>query len=115
MANLKGMQFHQKYELRALNLLLREGYTLIAKDYRVGHHQADLVVKKLNVLYVVEVKYRKTIPEEAWQWVTSAQFYRLLKLGAGLLREHQCSELQVLLVGFSNELDTPRLLLLDVN
>jgi len=114
-SNLLGMQFYQKYEIRALNLLLRDGYTFIAKDYRLGHHQADLVVKKRNVLYVVEVKYRKTIPEEAWQWLTSAQIHRLLKLGAGLLREHQCSEIQVLLVGFSNELDTPILLPLDVN
>lgn len=109
------MQFHQKYELRALNLLLREGYTFIAKDYRLGHHQADLVVKKDGVLYVVEVKYRKSIPDEAWHWVTSAQIQRLLKLGAGLLRRHQCSELKVLLVGFSKELDTPILLPLDVN
>ena len=100
MANLKGMQFHQKYELHALNLLLREGYTLIAKDYRVGHHQADLVVKKLNVLYVVEVKYRKTIPEEAWQWVTSAQFYRLLKLGAGLLRSTSAQNFKYCLLRF---------------
>jgi len=99
----------------ATEMLLASGHHLVAKDYRMGRYQADVITKKDGVLFVVEVKYRKCVPQEAWQWVTSAQIHRLLKLGAGLLREHQCSEIQVLLVGFSPELDTSILLPLDVN
>jgi len=109
------MVSYKTYERLATEILLANGHHLVAKDFRMGRYQADVITKKDGVLCVAEVKYRKCVPEEAWHWVDPRQIQRLLKLGAGLLREHQCSEVEVWLVGFSPELDTPILLPLDVN
>ncbi len=109
------MASYKTYERMATEMLLESGHHLVAKDFRVGRYQADVITKKDGVLFVVEVKYRKYVPEEAWHWVDPRQIQRLILLGASLLSEHQCSEVEVWLAGFSPELDTPILLPLDVN
>lgn len=109
------MASYKTYERLATEILLARGHHLVAKDFRMGRFQADVITKKGGVLFVIEVKYRKYVPEEAWHWVDPRQIQRLLLLGASLLSEHQCSEVEVWLAGFSPELDTPILLPLDVN
>ncbi len=109
------MASYKTYERLATEMLLARGHHLVAKDYRMGRYQADVITKKDGVLFVVEVKYRNHVPQESWLWVDLRQIQRLLLLGASLLREQQCSEVEVWLVGFSPELDTPILLPLDVN
>ena len=109
------MASYKTYERLATEILLASGHDLVAKDFRMGRFQADVITKKDGVLHVVEVKYRKFVPQEACHWVHARQIQRLLLVGASLLSEHQCSEVEVWLVGFSSELDTPILLPLDVN
>ena len=53
--------------------------------------------------------------QDAWHWVGPRQIQRLLLMVASLLSEHQCIKVEVWWVGFSQELDTPILLPLDVN
>jgi Holliday junction resolvase-like predicted endonuclease len=109
------MESYKTYERMATEMLLASGHHLVAKDFRMGRFQADVITKKDGVLFVVEVKYRKCVPQEVWLWVDPRQIQRLLLLGASLLSKHQCSEVEVWLVGFSPELDAPVLLPLDVN
>ena len=53
----------------AARLLLQKGYELVARNYRVGKGEVDLIVKKEGLLVFVEVKTRTNLtfghPEEA--------------------------------------------------
>jgi putative endonuclease len=53
----------------AARLLARKGYELVARNYRVGKGEVDLIVKKDGLLVFVEVKTRTNLafghPEEA--------------------------------------------------
>ncbi len=47
------------YEELALQLLLRQGLTLLARNYRCKWGELDLLMDEQGVLVVVEVRYRK--------------------------------------------------------
>lgn len=53
----------------AAHLLAEKGYELVARNYRVGKGEVDLIVKKERLLVFVEVKTRTNLtfghPEEA--------------------------------------------------
>jgi putative endonuclease len=67
----------------AQEYLLREGFTLLHRNWRNGRYEIDLVAEKDGVLHIVEVKTRvagnPVSPEEAY---TRAKF-RSLCLAAG--------------------------------
>jgi putative endonuclease len=46
-------------ELLAANYLQSHGYELIDKNIQIGHLEIDLLLKKEDAYYFVEVKYRK--------------------------------------------------------
>lgn len=52
--------FGDKAEEKALTFLLDKGYTLLEKNYRYGHAEVDLLMKKRQKLICVEVKARST-------------------------------------------------------
>ncbi len=47
-------------ETAAVRFLLEKNYELVEKNYRFGHGEIDLIVKKDNILIFVEVKYRSS-------------------------------------------------------
>lgn len=53
----------------AIDLLRRQGLRLVARNWRSGSYELDVVAERLGVLYFVEVKTRRaeglTTPEEA--------------------------------------------------
>lgn len=54
----------------AAEYLLREGFTLLHRNWRSGRYELDIVATKDGVLHIVEVKCRKsgglTAPEDAF-------------------------------------------------
>ena len=46
-------------EAAALNFLREKGLTLIAKNYRSQFGEIDLIMKDVNILIFIEVRYRK--------------------------------------------------------
>jgi len=56
-------------EVIAARFLTEKKYELIEKNYRYGHGEIDLIVKKDNILIFVEVKFRSCsafgYPEES--------------------------------------------------
>lgn len=64
----------------AQEYLLKEGFTLLHRNWRNGRYELDFVAEKNGVLHVVEVKTRVagnlTSPEEAY---TRAKFRSLCK------------------------------------
>lgn len=81
----------QKGERLALRYMKRQGYRLLEKNYRKGHHEIDLIMEdKSGVLVFVEVKARSRtdygLPREAVH--ASKQHY--LRLAAqNYLTEHR--------------------------
>lgn len=47
-----------KGEELAENYLKQKGYTLLEKRFRSRHGEVDLIAKRGNLLYFIEVKYR---------------------------------------------------------
>ena len=55
-------------EHRALNYLLAKGYLILVTNFRYKRGEVDIIAEKNNILFFVEVKYRKSsyfgFPEE---------------------------------------------------
>jgi uncharacterized protein (TIGR00252 family) len=47
-------------EEKVANYLLNHGYEVIARNWKTPQCEVDIIAKKDNCLYFVEVKYRKT-------------------------------------------------------
>lgn len=47
-------------EQQAVKHLIKQGYTIIDRNWRTRRCEIDIVARKANVVYLVEVKYRST-------------------------------------------------------
>ncbi len=76
-------------ELLALEYLINEGYTLLAKNYRTAFGEIDLVVSKDETIIFVEVRTRRTLsfgtPEES---ITRVKRERLIRLALQFCAHH---------------------------
>lgn len=67
-------------ESEALEYLIREGFLILATNWRSGRYELDIVAQRGDVVHIVEVKCRKaggvTTPEDA---ITAAKFSALQK------------------------------------
>ena len=48
-------------EQAAVNYLMKQGYTILERNYRTRRGEIDLIAEKENTISFVEVKYRKKI------------------------------------------------------
>ena len=53
-------EFGIEGEDKAANYLIREGYTILDRNWKSGHKELDIVAEKDGTLVVVEVKTRKS-------------------------------------------------------
>lgn len=71
----------------AARYLIQQGYNIVARDWRFGHRDIDIVAAKEGVLVFVEVKTRATAiygqPEEA---VDNRKIRSLLAAGSAYVR-----------------------------
>lgn len=67
-------------ENAAMDYLVKEGFSVEALNWRMGHYELDIVARKDDVIHFVEVKCRKagglTTGEDA---ITKAKFDALIK------------------------------------
>ena len=70
----------------ALNYFLEQGYDLVAKNYLVAGIEVDLIFKKENVYYLVEVK-----SHNLWsaKWPVSYKQMNRLKRAAEIFSDHK--------------------------
>ena len=52
----RNIEKGRRYEKLASEYLLGKGYTVIEKNWRAGHKEIDLIVRKENTIVFVEVK-----------------------------------------------------------
>ena len=49
-----------KYEDRSVEILIKEGYTILERNYQNRFGEIDIIAKKEKEIVFIEVKYRKT-------------------------------------------------------
>jgi putative endonuclease len=83
-------EFGQEGEEKAANYLLREGYTIMDRNWKSGRKELDIVAVKDGTLVVVEVKTRRNDnygnPEQA---VTSAKIRNIVLATEAYVRYHR--------------------------
>lgn len=68
-------------EQMAFNFLLERNYQVVARNYRFGHLEADIICHFGGKLIVVEVKTRQTAEiGEPWRAVTRAKQRQIIKV-----------------------------------
>ncbi len=60
----------------AVQLHHKARFEILARNYRVGAHEIDIIAKRGNIVHFVEVKYRKTI-QDANRALSQKQFQRI--------------------------------------
>ena len=74
-----------KGEILATDFLIKKGYAILARNWRHGREEIDLIAWQNNVIVFVEVKARNSnhfgFPEEA---VSSSKQERMAQRGGGI-------------------------------
>ncbi len=55
----KHLDFGKAGEEKAVEFLKKQGFNILAQNWRTGHLEIDIIAEKKNVLHFVEVKSRK--------------------------------------------------------
>lgn len=82
-------------EQQAVDYLERKGYRIVARDWKDGHRDLDLVAMDGDTLVIVEVKTRRNNvfgePEEAVDWrkirslsIAASRFVRLYRINSDI-------------------------------
>ena len=66
---------------------LKRGYTIVERNWRLGKKEIDLVVRKDQIVVIVEVKARKEGEEEAVEAVNSAKRKRMIQAADFYLKQ----------------------------
>lgn len=58
--------------------LLRRGYVIVDRNWRTPHCEIDIIARKQNVVYIVEVKFRRNSKAgSGFDYITSDKIRRL--------------------------------------
>lgn len=75
-------------EQLAVDYFAQNGYVILHKNWRYGHHEIDLIAIKAGVIHFIEVKTRTSAkwgyPEEE---VTAQKFKSIKTAAAGFMRQ----------------------------
>jgi len=79
------MSFYQKQlgkigEQRAVDYLKNNGFTIVKKNFRAYTGEIDIIAKKQNCLYFIEVKTRSNLKKgQPWEAVNKIKIYHIKK------------------------------------
>jgi putative endonuclease len=82
-----AFRFGLSAETRASALLLAKGYRVVARRFRTGVGEVDIVARRGNVLVFVEVKARERL-DDAAEAVTDRQQRRIIAAAEAWLAAH---------------------------
>ena len=75
-------------EKRAAVYLQACGYTLLERNWRIGHKEIDIICTDGNCIIIVEVKTRRAGVEYPAELMDRKKKHNLLKAGAAYLKRH---------------------------
>lgn len=67
----------KKAEHAAANYLEMRGFTILEMNWRRPHAAVDIIARKDDVIFFVEVKYRKADTQNNFEEVTSSKMLRM--------------------------------------
>ena len=73
-------------EEKAAQEYMRRGYTVLARRWRMGKTEIDLIVQNEDTVVIVEVKARKTTEEDALESVTPDKRRRMVRAADSYIR-----------------------------
>jgi putative endonuclease len=80
-------------EQRAAEFLEKLGYTILARNFRYGHGEIDLIADDNGVLVFVEVKTQKSeAMGEAFTWVTRKKQRQIGRVALAYLTQNQIAD-----------------------
>ena len=86
----KHLDLGSRGEQFAVDYLLRQGFEVLAKNWRFGHKEVDIIAKEGAFLVIIEVKTRSSavhgFPDEA---VNDAKMELLAEAGAAFLEQNE--------------------------
>ena len=82
--------FGQEAEKRAALFYQKQGYTIVAQNFRYRKAEIDLIVRKDNLLVAVEVKARSSIAFGApYSFISSKKIKLLVMAMDAYIQQHQ--------------------------
>ena len=81
-------QLGNKGELAVAYKLMQEGYTLVARNYRIRGGEIDIIARKDEILAFVEVKTRKNIMFPLSQVITKTKQKTIIRTAKQFLCSH---------------------------
>lgn len=82
-------EFGRKAEEKVAERYLKQGYTIIERNWRLGKIEIDLIVQKDDVIVLIEVKARKEREEDALSAVDRDKRKRMIKAADVYIRSLQ--------------------------
>ena len=77
-------------EEKATNYLLKKGYELVDRNIRFKRYEIDIVLKKKDLLVIVEVKTRNTAEiGEPWRAVTRGKQRQIIEVADNYVKANQ--------------------------
>ena len=82
-------EFGRKAEEEVAERYLKQGYTIIERNWRLGKIEIDLIVQKDDVIVLIEVKAREEREEDALSAVDRDKRKRMIKAADVYIRNLQ--------------------------
>lgn len=76
-------------EAKAVQYLTEQGYHILARNWRSGHKEIDIICRDGEVVVVVEVKTRVTEEEYPSELMDYRKKHNLLRAGAAYIRQNK--------------------------
>jgi putative endonuclease len=77
----------------ATEFLRRQGYTILARNYRIASGEIDIIAREDNILVFIEVKTcRSSSFGEPETWVSERKQQQIEKVALGYLQEHDIQD-----------------------
>jgi|TARA_B110000858_G_scaffold81926_1_gene94997 Holliday junction resolvase-like predicted endonuclease len=83
-------------------------HIIIARNYRMGRSEVDVISLKGDCLYLNEVKYRSSAVELIEDLIDQRQINRIICAGNPLLHRYQAAELKVILIHYWGNSEGPK-------
>lgn len=85
---LQAKAFGDYAEEMTAELYIRNGYTIVERNWRLGKTEIDLIAQKDNTLVLIEVKARGSAEEDAMAAVTHDKRKRMIRAADTYIRRY---------------------------